>query len=370
MDPYALGYRLFTWFDKFSHDYFRKKFARVYSTGQLNDAKKNYPNWKRLTEAQKKQIAEYWGLTRPIESDFMTHEIMLNAREEFDVRYVPEKVYRLYLDPGLTDRQLVTALADKNYFERYQPSFPFPHTYVRNVNGWFLDHDYRHITREEAEKIMIEHLPLIVKPSLISGEGKKLRLVSDAKGVEKVFADYDKNYLVQEKLIQCSVFEQTNPHCVNAMRIVTAIVNGEAKFLSGMLLANTTDAIACNINKGPGEGVVFLAIDDEGKFLETGYYENAKRFKTLPNGLHYAGMEVPAYREAVKLAVEAHESMPMLGIIGWDITIDKNNQPVIIEWNPRGIGMYHSQLTTGPLFGEYSDYFADIARKMIKQGKE
>ena len=370
MDPYALGYKFFTWFDTFSHDYFRKKYARVYSTGQLNDAKKNYPDWKTLTKEQKREITEYWGLRSPVESDFMTHEIMLNAREEFDVRYVPEKIYRLNLDPGLADRQLLLAWDDKNYFERHQPSLPFPHTYVRNVNGWFLDRDYRHITREEAKRIMLDHLPLIVKPSLKSGEGKNLRLVSDEEGVKKVFEDYDKNYLVQEKLIQCDLFEQTNPHSVNAMRIVTAIVNGEAKFLSGMLLTNTTDAIACNTNKAPGEGVFFIGVNDEGRFVDTGYFENAKQLRTLPNGFTFGGRQVPAYKEAVKLAVEAHESMPMLGIIGWDITIDKDNKPIIIEWNLRGIGMYHSQLNTGPLFGKYSDYFADIARNMIKQGKK
>ncbi len=366
MAPYALGIKMYEWFDKFSHNYFRKKFARVYSTGQYNDAKCNYPDWKTLTKEQKREIGEYWGIEHTQKSDFMTHEIMLNARDEFDVRYVPEKIFRMYLDPGLEDRKLALAWDDKNYFERHQPSLPFPHTYVRNVNGWFLDHDYRHITEEEARKIMVGHLPLIVKPSMLSGEGKNLRLISDEKAVDEVFSAYDKDYLVQECIAQCDVFEQTNPHCVNAMRIVTAIVNGEAKLLSGMLLTNTTDAIACNINKAPGEGVVFLAIDDEGKFLETAYYENAKQIKVLPNGFRYAGKQVPSYKEAVKLVLEAHNSMPMLGIIGWDVTIDKDGKPVVIEWNLRGIGMYHSQLTTGPLFGEYSDYFADIAKKMIQ----
>lgn len=366
----SFGYRLYPWFDTFSHDYFRKKFAREYSTRQLNEAKKNYPNWKSLTKDQKKEIAEYWGLEHPVKSDFMTHEIMLNVRDDYDVRYVPEKVYRLYLDPGLADRQLLTAWDDKNYFDLHQPSLPFPYTFVRNVNGWFLDHDYRHISREQARKIMLAHLPLIIKPSLKSGEGKNIRLVSDEKAVDEVLSTYDKNYLAQEYIAQCDVFARLNSHSVNAMRIVTAIVDGEAKFLSGMLLTNTSDAIACNTNIASGVGVVCIGIDENGKLLDTGYYESAKGIQTMPNGFTFGGVEIPSYKEAVKLAVEVHESMPMLGIIGWDITIDKNNKPVVIEWNLRGIGMYHSQLAAGPLFAEYSDYFADIARKMIREGKK
>ena len=365
MSPYSLGISLYNWFETFAHDSFRKKFARIYSTSQLNAAKCNYPNWKTLTKEQKNEIVAYWGFRHSVKSDFMTHEIMLNVKGEFDVRYVPEKIFRLYLDPGLADRKLILAWDDKNYFERHQPSLPFPHTYVRNVNGWFLDHNYRHINQEDARRIMIEHLPLIAKPSLVSGEGKNLRMVSDEKAVDEVLSTYPKNYLAQEVIAQCDEFNRMNSHSVAAMRIVTAIVNGKAELMSGMLLTNTTDAVACNRNTAPGVGEVLIGIDDEGILADTGYFENAKPIQTLPNGFTFGGVQVPSYKEALTLALEAHESMPMLGIIGWDITIDKNNKPIVFEWNLRGIGMYHSQLTTGPLFGQYSDYFAGIARKMI-----
>ena len=366
MDPYSLGIRVYNWFETFAHDSFRKKFARIYSTSQLNAAKCNYPNWKTLTKEQKNEIVAYWGLRCPVKSDFMTHEIMLNVKGDFDVRYVPEKIFRLCLDPGLADRKLIWAWVDKNYYERFIPGLTFPHTYVRNANGWFLDHDYKPISKDDARRIMIEHLPLIVKPSLVSGEGKNLRLISDEKTVDEVLSTYPKNYLAQEVIAQCDEFNRMNSHSVAAMRVVTAIVNGKAELMSSMLLTNTTDVIACNRNTAPGVGVVCIGIDDDGKLADTGYFENAKPIRTLPNGFTFGGIQIPSYIEAIRLALEAHDSVPMLGIIGWDITIDKNNQPVIIEWNLGGIGMYHSQLTTGPLFGEYSEYFAEIAKKMIE----
>lgn len=367
MSLFSFGVRFYDWFVVTAYDIFRKRLVKSYSIGQWNDAKKNYPDWKTLTKEQKKEIAEYWGLKNPSEYDFYTHEIMLNARNEYDVRYLPERIHKVYLDPSQVKRGFNKPWEDKNYFERFQPDLPLPYTFVRNVDGCFLDHDYRHISREEAKTIMREHLPLIVKPSIDSGEGKNLRLVSDEKGVEEVLATYKKDYLAQAVIEQCELFRKTNPHSVNAMRIVTAIVDGEAKFMSGMLLSNTTDAIACNLNKGPGEGVVFFAIDDDGKFLDTGYYENAKSLTEMPNGLKFGGLEVPAYKEAVSLALSAHNSMPMFGIVGWDITIDKDNKPLFIEWNLHANGIYHSQLTTGPLFGEYSEYFANRAKELMKQ---
>ena len=369
MSIFSLGTGFYDWFVTTAYDTLRKRIVKKYSIGQWNDAKKNYTDWKTLTKEQKKEITEFWGLKKPSEYDFYTHEIMLNVHGNFDVRYLPERIHKVYLDPSQVKRGFNRPWEDKNYCERFQPKLPLPHTFVRNVDGCFLDHDYKPISCEEAKGIMLDNLPLIVKPSIDSGEGKNLRLVSDEKGVEEVFTAYQKDYLAQAVIEQCELFQKTNPHSVNAMRIVTAMVDGEAKLMSGMLLTNTTDAIACNMNTSPGMGVVCIGIDNDGKLYNTGYYENAKPLQALPNGLEFGGLEVPSYREAVKLALEAHNGMPMFGIVGWDITIDKDNKPLIIEWNLHAIGMYHSQLTTGPLFGEYSDYFAKQAKDLMKRRK-
>lgn len=366
MSFFSLGFRFVNWFDTFAHDTFRKRIVKSYSIGQWNDAKKNYPDWKELTKEQKNEIAVFWGLKRPSAYDFYTHEIMLNVKGEFDVRYCPEKIHKVYLDPSQVTHKFTKPWEDKNYFDRFQPGLPLPNTLIRNVDGCFLDNGYSPISKDKARRIMIEHLPLIVKPSIDSGEGKNLKLVSDEKAVDDVLSTYPKNFLAQEVIAQCDVFDRMNSHSVAAMRVVTAIVNGKAELMSSMLLTNTTDAVACNRNTAPGVGVVCIGIDDEGRLAETGYYENAKPLQALPNGFKFGGVQIPSYKEAIRLALEAHNSMPMFGLVGWDITIDKDNKPLIIEWNLHAIGMYHSQLTTGPLFGQYSDYFADIAKKMIE----
>jgi len=359
-------YKLYIWFDKFAHDTFRRRLSKSYSERQLKDAKANYPDWKPLTKAQKREIAEFWGIKHPVSSDFLTHEIMLNVKGDYDVRYVPEKIFRLYLDPTLADRKLLLAWDDKNYFDRHQPSLPFPHTYVRNVNGYFLDHDYQLISREDALCIISSHLPIIVKPSLLSGEGKNIKLISTMEQAEEVLTTYPKNYLLQERIMQCDLLQRISPSSVGTMRFVTAIVDGEPVLLHSHLLCNTTDSIAVNANAKPGEGVVIIGLNEDGRLSDTGYFENAKKVQCMPSGFTFGGYHIPAYKEAVRLAVEAHRSVPMFGFMGWDVTVDKNNCPVFIEWNLRGIEIYHSQLSMDPLFGPYTDYFAKMARELIK----
>ncbi|MDO4948670.1 MAG: sugar-transfer associated ATP-grasp domain-containing protein [Bacteroidales bacterium] len=292
---------------------------------------------------------------------------MLNVKGEFDVRYCPEKIFRLYLDPALADRKLVRAWNDKNYYNIFQPALPLPHAYVRNVNGYFLDHDYQPISKEKAKNIIVANLPVIIKPSLISGEGKNLKLISNKEEADAVFEQYEKDYIVQKLVIQCDELKKMSPRCVNTFRIITAMVDGEPEQLTGHLLCNTTDSVAGNAApKVPGTGVVLIKTDDDGRLSDTGYYENAKTLQTLPSGFTFGGLQIPSFKEAVKTALEAHKSMPMFGFIGWDITINETAKPIVIEWNLGGIEIYHSQLTNGPLFGQYSDYFAEMARKLIR----
>lgn len=360
-------------FETFAHDCFRKKLSKDTSFQRLKEARSIYHNWTPLTDNQKKEIAAYWGLKHPAKSDFITHEIMMNVKGDYDVRYCSEKIFRVYLDPALGNRNLIWAWDDKNYFDRFQPGIPFPHTFVRNVNGYFLDHDYNPVSMEEAKKIILANLPLIIKPALLcggglkTGEGKGVKLITCEKEAEEIFSSYKKNYLLQEVVEQCDELKKMSPRSVNTFRLVTAMVKGEPKLLTSHLLCNTTDAVASNTNLGPGEGVVIIATDHDGKLYDTGYFENSQKIKTLPSGFTFGQLQIPSYNEMVNLALEAQKSMPMLGIIGWDVTIDINNKPVFIEWNLHGIEIYHSQLSNGPIFGEYSDCFAEMAKKIMSR---
>ena len=345
-------------FNSFVSDTATKFNWRRYSIRQLKSAKRNYEHWQSLSKKQEKEIALFWGMKHPVKSDFINHEVMLNVKGEFDVRYCPETTFRLYLD----DKDFYRPWTDKNYYERFQPGLPVPHTYVRDVNGCFMDHDYNPISKEEAKRIIAKALPLIVKPSILSGEGKNIKLVSKEDEIDDVFSKYGKDYLFQELIIQCSELRKVSPHSVASMRIITAMVNNRPVLLKKHLLCNMSDVIAVNCGVNSGEGVVIIRVDDDGKLDNTGYLENTRKLQALPSGVSFGGMQIPSFREAVNIVLKAHESMPMLDIIGWDVTIDKDNRPVVIEWNQRNLEIFHSQLTQGPLFGEYTDYFADKAR--------
>ena len=47
--------------------------------------------------------------------------------------------------------------------------------------------------------------------------------------------------------------------------------------------------------------------------------------------------------------------LPHFRLIGWDVAIDSNNEPLIIEANLTMSGLDVIETINGPLFGEYTD---------------
>ena len=85
--------------------------------------------------------------------------------------------------------------------------------------------------------------------------------------------------------------------------------------------------------------------------------ENAlgKKFDSHPTGGSFSSTKFD-FMDDVKLLVKnAAQRFPHFRLIGWDIAIDENNKPLIIEANLTMSGMDVIETIGGPLFGEYTD---------------
>ena len=61
---------------------------------------------------------------------------------------------------------------------------------------------------------------------------------------------------------------------------------------------------------------------------------------------------VPAAEYSIEVVKQCHLQLPFFNLIGWDVSIDKEGSPVIIEWNAR---TELSQSAYGPAFGQYTE---------------
>lgn len=70
------------------------------------------------------------------------------------------------------------------------------------------------------------------------------------------------------------------------------------------------------------------------------------------SGARLEGYQIPSFEKAVAFVKEQHLNLPYFNMVGWDIAIEEDGTPVMIEFN---MTPDLSQSANGPAFGEYTD---------------
>lgn len=88
-----------------------------------------------------------------------------------------------------------------------------------------------------------------------------------------------------------------------------------------------------------------------GKLWPRGFVTRWGRGERLHDDAEpFEGSVVPAYDRAVATCSELHESRPHLGVIGWDVMIDPDERPWVLEWNTGHPGINAAESWAGPCF--------------------
>ena len=69
---------------------------------------------------------------------------------------------------------------------------------------------------------------------------------------------------------------------------------------------------------------------------------------------------IPMYNELKKKAVELHQQLPYSKFIGWDLSVNKDNEVELVEINANCPGLF--QGATGPAFGDYTEEILEYCK--------
>lgn len=275
--------------------------------------------------------------------------------------YITPGLYYFNINPYLMNLNLYMAYDDKNIYSMLFRNIKQPKAIVKNINGRFYLPTTDGVVGTEisfADAINIVHSQksFIIKPSLVSGNGSNVILVDPTQksntDIEEILNSYSSNYIIQEKLRNHPMLESLNPSSLNTVRIITyrSISSGEYVFLASMLRFGGVGSIKDNAASGGG----FCKIYEDGKVDD-----GIRRYLTFDTSSLFEekgirDLYVPRYQEMIKRCIELHKTLPYFDLIGWDITVDDENEIVLIEYNyapkPNAI-----QIINGPLFKEYTE---------------
>lgn len=314
-------------------------------------------NVKDLTYEQEQQIRNYWK-NYTDDFDINYHRYYIDRTEQFDVRFIPDDIFAGYIDGYLNNRAIEAGISDKNYMDLYLSGFKMPTTFIHLINGIFEDASYRIVTRDNAIKHLVQTGRFIVKPSMATYGGKGCYLFYNPtyEEIDAYLNEVDcDNLIFQEIVEQHEMTALLHPKSLNTIRIMTLLLEGEIKVLSAAFRMGVGESHVDNASKGG----IYCKILSNGTLSDYAYDALGNRFDEHPDGGLFSEIKFEFMDKVQALVMQAAQRFPHFRLIGWDIAIDKNSVPVIIEANLTMSGMDVIETICGPLFGEYTECILD-----------
>lgn len=324
---------------------------------------------KELTAEQLDELKSVWGdiwdtgLVDPLWVQVYSDKTGIYSPE-----YVGSDIHYYNVEWSRIDYDYLRAFLDKNYMDVVLPCVKHPVTLIRKIHGQYLDVDFNPMSKPQAIDKLYENLDpgIVVKISRSSSGGKGVRFLGKGSTKEDISEalDVDPDVAVQLVMRQHPEMAKMNSSSVNTIRIICIILDGESIPLSAVVRIGNSGSRVDNFSSG-GVG---CGVKPDGRLNDCGYTQKGERYDVHPNGFVFSEGFVPNFDKVLEAVKRCHMCVPMFGVASWDIAIDEDGEPVLIEYNVGGAGIDIHQYNNGPLYGKYreriiSDAFKNYAER-------
>ena len=327
------------------------------------EALASLPAIRPLSDAERTAGLRFLRQFHPRYSNLDWHTTLASVTGRFEAGYVPEDLFYVAIEPALNARDREVQVTDKNGYDRLGLPLPLPETVARIVRGRLVGPDFRSLTMAELVTAASRDgaTEVVLKPTLGVGGGKDVQFVAPQDLPRTLAPLFEhrgvwEDWIIQRVFRQCDAIAALNRDSVNTLRIMTyRTKSGLVRHLSSVLRIGrggsrvdnqTSGGLTCGVDDGVLRPVAHLMYQP---------------FETHPDwGVRFEGVRVPAWHEAVELCVCAHEMVPAMDLMSWDIAIDTEERPVLIEFNTHQQALLMHQKENGPL---PSDVVAEWARR-------
>lgn len=303
----------------------------------------------KLTDNEYKQLKQYWQGNLPYKRK--TAYEFYKSFGVFDPRLMPNDIYA-NIERLLNPFRYSLFAQHKCCLKYFIPSEYRPKTIIQNIDNHFLDKDDRVISLSQAISIAEEYDSFMIKIAAGSGGGRGIRKVYKGEDLAAIFTDYGKDFICQELLTEHKTLARFNPDCINTIRVLSLNINDKFDVLSSFVRMGGKGCIVDNLHTENGGGCL-VGINQNGKLASFGINKNYKKVFTSPMGESFDGLFIEGYDGIKSFIEDCHQkNFPFANLIGWDIIIDENNKPIIIEINLDSADIAAHQIFNGPIFGE------------------
>lgn len=348
---------------KYSEQLAIRKKAKIYSDVQ----------W---TEKQQQEFDEYWISNYGQKIKPWWNKLYESMNGVYRKDYFPEMLYSTKLEQILNSADYCKIFNDKSLASSVYGSVKnviFPKTYLVCCNGTFCDGEHNLLNKSAAVNLVKNIGECVIKPTVDSGSGHGVYILNivdgidlkSGKAIDEIIDTCGENFIVQEKIKNSDKFSMLYPKSLNTVRLITYIVEDEIHYAPlAMRIGAGGDEID-NIHNGG----LCIGVNDDGTLKKTayqlGYGDTAIKFTSHPDtGVVFENYYIGDVTKIISIAKELHSLTPHLGIISWDLTLDKDDNVVLIEANCSGQSVWFPQIVSEkPIFGNDTPYMIKKIRK-------
>ena len=307
-----------------------------------------------LTESEKRQIKNYWKPYINISTEWCAYYYSQNGI--FDPRYIPNDLYFSKIDQYFNNRKLGWGFNDKNYYSLIFSNVKQPTTLVRKIGTLLFDASYKLISIDAAMEIIKNEQEIIIKPTQESGSGRGISFFKIDKQSDEVMdalvSSRETNFIVQRIVKQHPFLSNIYANSLNSIRITTLLMEDGVHILSSVLRMGAGNSRVDNASNGG----VSVGIQSNGELNEIGHILYAgNAIKKHPQGFVFKGNRIPYYEKIVETVKSLAQITGNFRLVSWDMSIDDDNNVILIEANMRKGGIAIHQFNNGPLFGDLTD---------------
>ena len=317
-------------------------------------------------ESYKRNVLPYWKKFGYVPEKIWFQ--LAGSRDNVtDPRSMPHDLLYNEIVPYLNNMQFADAVTDKSYYGMWFPDARQAGTICCRVAGVYYDGGMNIISRGEALSLCVDSAcEIFIKPSLYTSASRGISMAdtrcTDASDLEEIFEKTGMNFIVQQKIEMHPELAVLSPDSVPVVRINSLLMDDEVHILSEVMRVGSRGEKVPFQKKGGYyteilkdgslfDKVLFVAHhESENEWSRELSWRSAEEY-----GYFDCSYRVPMLDRMRGLTKKLHPRLARFRYIGWDLTLDRDGEPVLIEIN-LSPGILCGQVSIcAPVFGDMTD---------------
>ena len=286
--------------------------------------------------------------------DFRWYDVFNTIEDDKDLvkYYMPAEFYYPFIDEYYSNPQHSTPCDDKNLYDLYFSGVKMPTTLFRKVGPFYLSDKYEALSADDVLGILRNRKEVIIKLTRFSCGGQGVTFLKTDQPDDVLLAKLSSipgSFICQDLVKQHPEINKLNDTSLNTLRMQTLVRDNTVKILSSLIRVGQKGSRTDNLTGGG----MSCGINPDGSLKNRVFDQDLKKYDLSPQGYRFTDIKIPNYEKCTEIVLKmALRLADISRLISWDVAINYDGEPLLIEANLTFGSLDLPQFSNGPIFGK------------------